>query len=82
MAKAVEEAGDVPEDATAALLITGLKRPFTPNMLAQVLSETGIVKGEKQLCATPGRCLHDGVRQHRWCRLPHLHVRGSLIAQK
>lgn len=46
MAKAVEEAGEVSEDATAALLITGLKRPFTPNALVQVLSETGIVKGK------------------------------------
>jgi hypothetical protein len=46
VAKAVEEAGELPEDATAALLITGLKRPFTPNALVQVLSETGIVKGE------------------------------------
>lgn len=48
VAKAVEEAGEVPEDATAALLITGLKRPFTPNALAQVLAETGIVKGKEE----------------------------------
>jgi hypothetical protein len=47
VAKAVAEAGEVPEDATAALLITGLKRPFTPNALAQVLAETGIVKGRE-----------------------------------
>jgi hypothetical protein len=51
VAKAVEEAGEVPGDATAALLITGLKRPFTPAALTQLLSETGIVTGEPS--ATP-----------------------------
>ena len=45
VAKAVEEAGEVPEDATAALVITGLKRPFTANTLEQLLSQTGHVKG-------------------------------------
>jgi hypothetical protein len=45
VAKAVEEAGEMPVEATAALLITGLKRPFTPAALTQLLSETGIVTG-------------------------------------
>lgn len=46
VAKAVEDAGELPEEATAALVITGLKRPFTSAALTQVLSESGIVKGE------------------------------------
>jgi hypothetical protein len=46
VAKAVEDAGELPEEATAALVITGLKRPFTSAALTQVLAESGIVKGE------------------------------------
>lgn len=45
VAKAVEEAGDLPADATAALFIKGLRRPFTQAAFTQKLSETGKVKG-------------------------------------
>lgn len=36
----------LPDDATAALVINGLKRPYTPHALTQMLSESGVVKGE------------------------------------
>ncbi|KAF6256043.1 hypothetical protein COO60DRAFT_1531565 [Scenedesmus sp. NREL 46B-D3] len=45
IAAAVAAAGDLPAEATAALRITGLKRPLQPAALKQKLSETGFVVG-------------------------------------